>query len=140
MSKDRIGQWFVDAHNSRDTYGPIRYQVGNRWQIICRLGGISESSIAAGIWLRIPPRPDLLPELVTRECRLPKKGEVYMDLCGHIRQAIGDYRDAGLDNLYGWRRWIVEAEPEAEEPVQESASANPCIREAAEAAEKEQER
>ena len=126
--KDRTGQWFVDAKDPTKWYGPITYAAGDTWMMDEVYHGISESCIVAGLYLRTPPRPDLPPGLTTRACRLPEKGEMYMDLCGRIRQAIGDYRDAGLDNLYGWRRWIVEAEPEAEEPVQESASANPCVR------------
>ena len=113
MSKDRIGQWFVDAHNSRDTYGPIRYQVGNRWQIICRLGGISESSIAAGIWLRIPPKPDLPPGKWTRECRLPKKGERLVDSYGNIYFADYDWVADATDD-FGGRCWIIEKEQDDE--------------------------
>ena len=81
--------------------------------------GISESCIVAGLYLRIPPHPDLPPGLTTRECRLPKNGEMYMDLFGFIRQAIGDYKYTGVVNIYGWQRWIIEDEPKAVEPVQE---------------------
>ena len=112
--KVRTGQWFVDAKDPTKWYGPITYAAGDIWMMDEVYHGISESCIVAGLYLRIPPHPDLPPGLTTCECMTPEDGEMYMDLCGRIRQAIGDYRDAGLDNLYGWRRWIIEDEPEAE--------------------------
>jgi hypothetical protein len=115
MSENRIGQWFVDARDSQYIRGPITYQAGQVWMADYRYIGISESSIAAGYWLRIPPRPDLPPGLATRECRLPKKGERYGGLTGGIETASCDWRDWQGDD-YAGRRWIVADEPEAEKP------------------------
>jgi len=126
MSKNRTGQWFVRARFSERWYGPVNDDhIGDDGQhrfkrsYIGKSGWLREKWITDGDYLRIPPKPDLPPGLTTRACRLPEKGEMYMDLYGRIRQAIGDYKDTGLDNLYGWRCWIVEAEPAAVEPVQE---------------------
>ena len=136
MTKNRTEQWFVRARFPERWYGPVNDDhTGDDGQhrfkcsYIGQPGWLREKWITDRDYLRIPPKSDLPLGLRTSACRLPEDGEMYMDLCGRIRQAIGDYRDAGLDNLYGWRRWIVEAELEAEEPVQEPASANPCIRE-----------
>ena len=114
MSENRIGQWFVDARDSQYIRGPITYQAGQVWMADYTYSSISEPSIVAGYWLRIPPRPDLPTGLRTRECRLPKEGERF-EWSGIICDASQDWQDAGGDD-YGWRRWIVEAKPEEEEP------------------------
>ena len=117
MSKNRIGQWFVDATDPTKWYGPVLRTKGSGLEYVCQNDAqgypveICEAQIAAGNLVRIPPRPDLPPGLTTRECRLPKKGERYVDLNGKIRSAPMPYSD-GLIGDYGWRRWILEAEPE----------------------------
>ena len=112
--ENRIGQWFVDATDPTKWYGPVKWLIGEYvfGQQSCRGSfGMREESILNGRYLRIPPRLDLPPGLTTRECRLPKKGERYVDLNGKIRSAPMPYSD-GLIGDYGWRRWILEAEPE----------------------------
>ena len=127
--KVRTGQWFVDAKDPTKWYGPVTgaYSMGFEGEDSYnnRSWLISAGQITTGLYLRIPPHPDLPPGLATRECRLPKKGERWVDTYGAICVGL-----EGLCYTYcDGRRWIVEAELEAEEPVQESASANPCVRE-----------
>ena len=119
MSENRTGQWFVNATDSTRWFGPVtevdhKMLLGNQSFKGCGRWGIQEWEITAGNYLRIPPRLDLPPGLTTRECRLPKKGERYVDLNGKIRSAPMPYSD-GLIGDYGWRRWIFEAEPEEEQ-------------------------
>jgi len=111
--KDRIGQWLVAATDSTRWYGPITYAAGDTWMMDEVYHGISESCIVAGLYLRIPPRPDLPTGLRTRECRLPKRGERF-EWNGKICDASQDWQDAGGDDC-GWRRWIVEDESAAEQ-------------------------
>ena len=115
MSENRIGQWFVDARDSQYIRGPITYQAGQVWMADYTYSSISEPSIVAGYWLRIPPRPDLPPGLATRECRLPKKGERFVDIDGDVFCATEDWVAIPASVYYG-RRWIVADEPEAEKP------------------------
>ena len=113
MSENRIGQWFVDARDSQYIRGPITYQAGQVWMADYTYSSISEPSIVAGYWLRIPPRPDLPPGLATRECRLPKKGEKYwFSATGAVLTAEANHTDTS--GPFGGREWIVEDEPEAE--------------------------
>ena len=115
--KDRTGQCFVDAKDPTKWYGPVKWLIGEYvfGQQSCRGSfGMREESILNGRYLRIPPRLDLPPGLTTRECRLPKKGERYGGLTGGIETASCDWRDRQGDD-YGWRRWIFEADPEAEQ-------------------------
>jgi len=113
MTKNRTGQCFVDARDPTKWYGPITYAAGDTWMMDEAYHGISESCIVAGIYLRIPPHPDLPPGLTTRECRLPKKGERFVDIDGDVFCATEDWVAIPACVYYG-RRWIVEAEPEAE--------------------------
>ena len=125
--KDRTGQWFVDAKDPTKWYGPVTgaYSMGFEGEDSYnnRSWLISAGQITTGLYLRIPPRLDLPPGLTTRECRLPKKGERFVNLRGRIGRAHGDYADTGIDD-FGWRRWIVEDEPESE-----AEAKPPCIRE-----------
>ena len=108
--ENRIGQWFVDVKDPTKWYGPVKWLIGEYvfGQQSCRGSfGMREESILNGRYLRIPPRPDLPPGLVTRECRLPKKDERYVGLDGVIRVAIGNISNICPDPS-GWRRWIVE--------------------------------
>ena len=115
--ENRIGQWFVDAKDPTKWYGPVKWLISEYvfGQQSCRGSfGMREESILNGRYLRIPPRLDLPPGLTTRECRLPKKGERFVNLRGRIGRANGDYADTGIDD-FDWRRWIIEAEPEEEQ-------------------------
>jgi len=109
---DRIGQWFVDATDPTKWYGPVTKCVDGTHY--CERGWNGQAWILAdsGDYLRIPPKLDLPPGKRTRECRLPKKGERYVDLDGKVRSASMPY-SAGLIGDSSWRRWIVEDEPEA---------------------------
>jgi len=115
--ENRIGQWFVDAKDPTKWYGPVKWLIGEYvfGQQSCRGSfGMREESILNGRYLRIPPRPDLPPGLVTRECGLPKKGERLVDLYGNIHFVTRDWV-AGTIEDFGWRRWIIEDESEAEQ-------------------------
>ena len=112
--ENRIGQWFVDAKDPTKWYGPITYAAGDIWMMDEVYHGISESCIVAGRYLRIPPRLDLPTGLRTRECRLPRKGERLVDLYGNIHFVTRDWV-AGTIEDFGWRRWIIEDESEAEQ-------------------------
>ena len=89
---------------------------------------ICEAQIAAGNLVRIPPRPYLPPGLVTRKCRLPKKGERFADIDGDVFCATEDWVAIPACVYYG-RRWIVVGEPAVEKPAPAPLPANPCIRE-----------
>jgi len=108
---DRIGQWFVDATDPTKWYGPVTKCVDGTHY--CERGWNGQAWILAdsGDYLRIPPKLDLPPGKRTRECRLPKEGERF-EWQDVICDASADWCDAGNDD-FGWRRWIVEDEPEA---------------------------
>ena len=120
MSENRTGQWFVRARFPERWYGPVNDDhIGDDGQhrfkrsYIGQSGWLREKWITDGDYLRIPPHPDLQPGLTTRECRLPKKGERYVDLYGNIYFADHDWVAGTIDD-FGWRRWIIEDESESE--------------------------
>ena len=118
MSENRTGQWFVNATDSTRWFGPVtevdhKMLLGNQSFKGCGRWGIQEWEITAGNYLRIPPKPDLPPGLVTRECRLPKKGEKYwFSATGAVLTAEANHTDTS--GPFGGREWIVADEPEAE--------------------------
>jgi len=122
MSENRIGQWFVDARNPTYWYGPVVALVKGVWhgEQYCTGAApfdIDEDWIAEGRFLRIPPKPGLPAGLVTCECRLPRKGERFVNLVGGITRASIDW--AALDgDDFGFRRWIVEDDPDAKPALQ----------------------
>jgi len=139
MSENRTGQWFVRARFPERWYGPVNDDhIGDDGQhrfkrsYIGQPGWLHEKWITDGDYLRIPPKSDLPPGLRTSACRLPLKGEKYwfsamgFPAPGAVLTAVANHTDTSAP--LGGRCWIVEDEPEAEEPVQESASANPCGR------------
>ena len=113
--EDRIGQCFVDAKDPTKWYGPVTRGIDGTHY--CERGWNGQAWILAnsGDYLRIPPRPDLPTGLRTRECRLPKKGERFVDIDGDVFCATEDWVAIPASVYYG-RRWIVADEPEAEKP------------------------
>jgi len=119
MTEQEDRMWFVDAtdatrwyepvteHNNRSVHGLCCWAGNTRWVI-------SFASIDEGKYLCIPPKLDL-PGVRTVECRLPVGDERWIDKFGTICMGLGRL---GYDYC-GGRRWIVEAEPEAEEPMLE---------------------
>jgi len=119
MSDNRIGQWFVDATDPRKWYGPVTAQgAGAVYGRDCWAGdtewAISYGDIDSRGYIRITPKPVLPRGLRTRECRLPKKDERYAGFYEDICYTREDWIaiTAGGD-IYGWRRWIIEDDPDA---------------------------